>query len=427
MDCRSRAFSATASLTVLFETNFGHVWQLRLGLIAVALVLAVSRLAPNDAPRHRLIVVLGFLSVVLLVSLAWISHAAAARMQPLGLLGDALHLCAAGAWIGGLAPLAIFLTHARGSLSLGECAGLVLKRFSTLSLSCVSVLVMGGVSNSWLLVGSIHALFATRYGSLLLLKLTLFGILVGFGARNRFVIKTKLLNASPSSDMLAQLRRNVICEACVGLAVVIIVACLGVTPPARHASSELNKALAAVGRGVAQRSAAAIDDARVDERGRLRANIDLLYCIYVQCWHKAEGENSALWRIYAHRGVALESTISELTAQSFWRQASLRGKDIVYADTWAQARERKSALIRCAGSPKSLLLRFRQNGRSRRSIPFAGGMMFDTSRSRFENCLGIASTPDAQSCGLSDLVGMPGCKVCSRVLTPIHKEKLAES
>ena len=88
---------------------------------------------------------------------------------------------------------------------------------------------------------------------------------------------------------------------------------------------------------------------------------------------------------------------------------------------------RKSALIRCAGSPKLLLLRVRQNGRSRRSIPFAGGMMFDASRARFENCLGIASTPDAQSCGLSDLVGSPGCMVCSRVLTPIHKEKLAES
>jgi putative copper export protein len=33
--------------------------------------------------------------------------------------------------------------------------------------------------------------------------------------------------------LLGQLRRKVICEACLGLAVVAIVACLGVTPPAR--------------------------------------------------------------------------------------------------------------------------------------------------------------------------------------------------
>jgi copper resistance protein D len=228
-----KAFSGTAWWTVLFETEFGRVWQVRLGLTAVTFALAAFTLA-QDETRRRVLLVLWLLSVVLLVSLAWISHAAAARVQPLGLFGDALHLCAAGAWIGGLAPLTIFLTRARASFTLGECAAPVLKRFSTLSLSCVSVLAVSGISNSWLLVGSIHALFTTRYGWLLFFKLTLFGILVGFGVRNRFVIKTKLLNAPASSDLLTQLRRNVMYEAGLGLVVVIIVACLGVTPPARH-------------------------------------------------------------------------------------------------------------------------------------------------------------------------------------------------
>jgi copper resistance protein D len=154
-------------------------------------------------------------------------------VQPLGLLGDALHLCAEGAWIGGLLPLAIFLTHRRESFSLGERAPPVLRRFSRLSLNCVGVLIVSGISNYWLLVGSIHALFTTRYGSLLLVKLALFGVLVGLGARNRFVIKKKLTRGPTGSDVLAQLRRNVICEACLGLAVVAVVACLGVTPPAR--------------------------------------------------------------------------------------------------------------------------------------------------------------------------------------------------
>lgn len=228
-----KAFSGTAWRTLLFETEFGRVWQVRLGLSAVTFALAAFTLA-QDQMRRGLLPVLWLLSVVLLVSLAWISHAAAARVQPLGLLGDALHLFAAGAWIGGLAPLVIFLTRARASFTLGECAAPVLKRFSTLSLSCVSILAGSGISNSWLLVGSIPALFTTRYGWLLLFKLTLFGILVGFGVRNRFVIKTKLLNAPASSDLLTQLRRNVIWEACLGLAVMIIVACLGVMPPARH-------------------------------------------------------------------------------------------------------------------------------------------------------------------------------------------------
>jgi copper resistance protein D len=227
------AFSATAWRTVLFQTEFGRVWQLRFGLIAVTFVLTVSRFAKEKARRAAMLI-LWFLSVVLLISLACISHAASAGIQPLGLLGDALHLTAAGAWIGGLAPLAIFLTRAGVCLSLGKRAARVVERFSMLSLCCVSVLAVSGISNGWLLVGSIHGLFTTPYGRLLLFKLTLFGILVGFGARNRFLVKAKLRRVPAVSDLLPQLRRNVICEACLGAAVVVIVACLGVTPPARH-------------------------------------------------------------------------------------------------------------------------------------------------------------------------------------------------
>jgi putative copper resistance protein D len=227
-----RAFSTTAWQMVLFETKFGHVWQLRLGLIVLAFALVALGLAQIQA-RYGLIMAVFLISIVLLVSLAWISHAAAARVQPLGLLGDALHLCAASVWIGGLLPLAIFLTRTRASLSLGKQELLVLRRFSTLSFTCVSVLIVSGISNSWLLVGSIHALLTTRYGWILLAKLAAFGILVCLGARNRFVIKTKLPRVSETSDLLAQLRRNVIRETCLGLAVVTIVACLGVTPPAR--------------------------------------------------------------------------------------------------------------------------------------------------------------------------------------------------
>jgi putative copper resistance protein D len=225
-------FSASVWETVLLETQFGRVWQLRLGLIAIAFVLVASALVQVKA-RRALIAILWLVSVVLLVSLALISHAAAATMRPFGVLGDMIHLCAAGLWIGGLAPLAIFLAAGRATFSLSVMVPRVLARFSTLSVCCVSVLFVSGISNSWLLVGSIYALFTTPYGQLLLFKLALFAILIGFGARNRFLVKAKLPKAAADPD-LAQLRRNVICETYLGVAVVVIVACLGVTPPARH-------------------------------------------------------------------------------------------------------------------------------------------------------------------------------------------------
>jgi len=228
------ALSATAWQRVFFQTQFGGVWQLRLGLSALAFALAFAGLTKEKARRGSVILVLWVVSAAFLVSLAWVSHAAAAMVQPLGLLGDALHLCAAGGWLGGLIPLAIFLTRAGISFSLDKRAPRVVERFSTLSLWCVRVLVVSGISNSWLLVGSIHALFTTPYGRLLLFKLALFCVLIGFGVRNRCLVKTKVRPAPTVSDWLPQLRRNVICEACLGAAVVAIVACLGVTPPARH-------------------------------------------------------------------------------------------------------------------------------------------------------------------------------------------------
>ncbi len=79
----AKAFSGTAWRTLLFETEFGRVWQVRLGLSAVTFALAAFTLT-QDQMRRGLLLVLWLLSVVLLVSLAWISHAAAARVQPLG-------------------------------------------------------------------------------------------------------------------------------------------------------------------------------------------------------------------------------------------------------------------------------------------------------------------------------------------------------
>lgn len=227
------SFSSTAWRTVLLQTKFGQVWQARLGVMVLLFALIALRLG-EDKPRRARAFVVWLLSIVLLVSLAWISHAAAVSMQPLGIFGDAVHLCAAGAWIGGLLPLAILLGRARASLTLTKSAPLVVQRFSTLSLYCVSVLILSGISNSWLLVGSIYALFTTIYGWLLVVKLAMFGVLLSLGAQNRFLVKTRFRKVPVDLDLLPQLRRNVIFEICLGAAVVAIVACLGVTPPARH-------------------------------------------------------------------------------------------------------------------------------------------------------------------------------------------------
>jgi putative copper resistance protein D len=228
----TRAFSGGSWKTVFSATRFGHVWALRLGLIGACLVLVTLRLRCN-LEHAALRLLLWLFSFALLISLAWISHAAAEGSQPFGLLNDALHLCVAAAWLGGLPCLAIYLTTTPPATVTP-----ILQRFSTLSLCCVSVLVVSGIANAWLLVGSLVALFATRYGALLLLKLALFAILLGFGARNRLLVKANSRSAVAPPALLARIRRNLRWEIGLGLGVVAVVGWLGATPPPR--SSHLN-------------------------------------------------------------------------------------------------------------------------------------------------------------------------------------------
>ncbi|MGH8094504.1 MAG: hypothetical protein ACREIF_13715 [Chthoniobacterales bacterium] len=69
----------------------------------------------------------------------------------------------------------------------------------------------------------------------------------------------------------------------------------------------------------------------------IRANEDIRFSTYVQCWHRATREHSAFWQIYGNRGVALRSGIRLLKKQDFWTDLALQGEEIIYADTWAQA------------------------------------------------------------------------------------------
>jgi len=80
-------------------------------------------------------------------------------------------------------------------------------------------------------------------------------------------------------------------------------------------------------------------DSRAKAQG-IRANADLRHCTYVQCWHQATREHTAFWSIYGHRGVAVRTRISSLKQQTFWRQLSLNGEGVVYADTWAEAEQK---------------------------------------------------------------------------------------
>ncbi|HEV7412027.1 MAG TPA: copper homeostasis membrane protein CopD [Casimicrobiaceae bacterium] len=225
----SRAIEPSTFGAVVGDTLFGKVWIARLCL-AVLLLLA---LWPRSAGRSgRRVAASTVVAGAYLVALAWTGHAAAAEGPWRGgeIVSDVMHLLAAGAWLGALPPL----VHLLGRAQPISVAAWIARRFSVLGIACVSVLILSGIGNSWFLVGSVPALFGTRYGILLLAKLALLAAMLSFAAVNRLVLPPRL--AAGDGQALRALRRNALLEIAAGLLVVAIVGMLGITVPAAHQS-----------------------------------------------------------------------------------------------------------------------------------------------------------------------------------------------
>jgi len=237
----SQALTLDALFGVLTGTQFGRVQQLRFGLLAAlgAFLLFREREA-DDRDWVALRLEGALLAGALLAALSWVGHAGATegRERVIHLAANSLHLLAAGTWLGGLLPLVLLLGQARKAPS--PAVAEAVRRFSVLGLLCVATLVLTGLVNSWVLVGSFPGLVGTAYGRLLLLKFALLVPLFALAAVNRVRLKRRLLAGQATSPvrgaqpMLTRLRRNVLGEAGLGAAILLVVGLLGVTPPAPH-------------------------------------------------------------------------------------------------------------------------------------------------------------------------------------------------
>jgi putative copper resistance protein D len=226
-----KAVMSGALRDVLNLTQFGLISQIRLALaIALAICLAFDRLAPARW------LALG-LALGLIIAIAWTGHAGSTpyRLGDLHLAADALHLIAAAAWIGGLPSLVLLLAAVRGNKALAgaSVAQAAAQSFSTLGVVSVGTLLLSGIVNTWILVGSFRGLLFDGYGIVLMLKLAVFAAMLGFAAVNRFWL-TPQLAGSPDVAALRQLIRNSVIEIVLGFVIFAIVGVLGTLHPASH-------------------------------------------------------------------------------------------------------------------------------------------------------------------------------------------------
>lgn len=221
-------FDRDALAAFFLETSFGPIWILRLAVL-VALVLVV---ASSSKAKTALC---ACLSGAGLASQAWLGHAAMRTGTELvsELLSYMAHVLAAGAWIGGLLPLASLV--ASRDLRLGDAQGSqcreALRRFSNVGIVLVSLILLSGIANSMFRLKYLSDLFTTPYGFVILAKASLFALMLIAAAVNRWQLVPRLESGSKEEAALLALRRNILIEQGLGVLVLGLAALLGTMAP----------------------------------------------------------------------------------------------------------------------------------------------------------------------------------------------------
>ncbi|HEX8402687.1 MAG TPA: copper homeostasis membrane protein CopD [Allosphingosinicella sp.] len=221
---------------VIWETDFGRVWSVRL-VMALALVaagVAIWRRPGQASECFGLLLAGGLVATVALTGHAAAMEGASGFVHR---AADAAHLVAAAVWLGALPPLLFLLGRDASGVSENfEFAARRLQAFHLIGLISVVVLVLSGLVNSWFLVGRPEHLLTTTYGRVLLAKLVLFVAMLGLAAGNKLkfvpAMTDNLARGYNPTKIASQLRLRIGAEVLLSTLVLLSAAILGAIEPA---------------------------------------------------------------------------------------------------------------------------------------------------------------------------------------------------
>ncbi|WHY57155.1 copper resistance protein CopC [Peribacillus simplex] len=177
------AFKLSYIKEVLNATNFGTVWIIEV-LILLLLFLVIYFMLENSLNKS-----LPFLSFIIMASLmickALTGHTAAVPNQFLAVLMDFLHLLSMALWLGGIMALLVILPGLAERQAVQEDKKTfywsIIQRFSRWAFLFVIILIVSGIYSSLQHVPTVHSLFNTTYGQLLLAKIGLMLVMIVLG------------------------------------------------------------------------------------------------------------------------------------------------------------------------------------------------------------------------------------------------------
>jgi copper transport protein len=197
-------------------------------LVRVVVVLVVGVLLLTFARRAGDVWRGGALaiSVALLLTFSSIGHANAQHPATLWIAVDAVHLAAVSLWIGGL----LMFAFGTSTWLTDPDSERIVRRFSVTATVAVPVIVATGVAQTLKLAGNLEDVTSTSWGRTLLVKVAVVTVLVAIGGVSHWVLR---------NDGPAAIKRTVLVEALIGIAIVGLAAALVALPPQSVAASKV--------------------------------------------------------------------------------------------------------------------------------------------------------------------------------------------
>jgi copper transport protein len=169
------------------QTNFGTTWLIRMGITVILLGIWFGLDRKKILTKKNQILMLVCM-LILIVTSSLIGHGAASGETP-ALVLDYIHNLVSAVWIGGIFYFVFVLlpTFSQLKESKREKMSLVLiPRFSIAFIIAVGVVIITGPTLMWFLESDVGLITESTYGQLIILKIAIAAIIIGFGGFFQF-------------------------------------------------------------------------------------------------------------------------------------------------------------------------------------------------------------------------------------------------
>lgn len=254
------SISINSIFLLLFNSRYGTLWLLRVGLMVVCAGLVVLEARGKPVPfGDSALIVLGN---VALITRSLNSHAAGAGNLSLPVFADWLHMLGVAVWVGGLFCLAWvspFVWRALEPKLRGVWIAWLVPQFSLIAIPMTFVIFLTGIYGSAIQIPALDvlatralptgaALTASTYNIALLAKVVLFFVMLLFGALNLLLLSPRfrkyISEADKSAGLFSRFRATVAAEVALGISAIFLAGVLTLAVPPRSAPEELAPAVA---------------------------------------------------------------------------------------------------------------------------------------------------------------------------------------